>query len=263
MKTRNKLPGAGCRVPVEWRAARAFSVSITARKMPVAGCRGFTLIELLTVIAIIGIIAGMVFTISGAAKITQYRSTARAELKATEMALDSYYAQYHVYPPGNALPPNSFPGAGTNSMYNQLYYELSGVTNTGNAFVALDGAAQLSPASQVKTAFGVDGFVNCSRSGDEEAIKAKNFLVGLKANRVATIVSGGVAISNLVTSVHGPDPGYQPLGPSYPGINPIRYVYPGVHNPNSYDLWIQLKISGKTNLICNWSTQMQVNTADP
>ena len=36
-----------------------------------------------------------------------------------------------------------------------------------------------------------------------------------------------------------------------------------VKNPNSYDLWIQLVISGKTNLICNWNSTVQFNQPFP
>jgi hypothetical protein len=61
--------------------------------------------------------------------------------------------------------------------------------------------------------------------------------------------------------VGGPDQSYQPL--AAPGINPFRYVYPGTNNPNSYDLWVQLVISGQTNLVCNWSKQVQINTSLP
>jgi hypothetical protein len=35
------------------------------------------------------------------------------------------------------------------------------------------------------------------------------------------------------------------------------------NNTTSFDLWIQLKIGNKTNLVCNWSKQAQVNTAWP
>jgi hypothetical protein len=40
--------------------------------------------------------------------------------------------------------------------------------------------------------------------------------------------------------------------------NPFRYVYPGTNNPSSYDLWIDLSISGKTNRISNWTRQPQI-----
>ncbi len=62
----------------------------------------------------------------------------------------------------------------------------------------------------------------------------------------------------FVTSVGGPDADYKPLG----GVrmNPFRYVYPGTNNPSSYDLWIQLVISGQTNLICNWNRKLSINS---
>ncbi len=46
-------------------------------------------------------------------------------------------------------------------------------------------------------------------------------------------------------------------------LNPWRYVCPGTNNPGSYDLWIQLSIAGKTNLICNWSKQIQIGSPLP
>ena len=65
----------------------------------------------------------------------------------------------------------------------------------------------------------------------------------------------------LLGAVGGPDINYQPLNAS--GLNPWRYVSPGTNNPTSYDLWIQLVIGGKTNLICNWSKEVQINNPLP
>ena len=93
--------------------------------------------------------------------------------------------------------------------------------------------------------------------------QAQNFLLGLKANRIGSVTNaGGVLISNLITSVRGPDATYMPLG-RYPDVNPFRYIYPGTNNPSSYDLWVQLVISGKTNLICNWNTKVIINSPLP
>jgi len=216
----------------------------------------FTLIELLVVISIIGILAGLTFPVMKAVKINQYRKAARAELGQIETALDNYKAKYGSYPPGN---PNS-------AVVHQLYYELSGTTMTAiggvNYFVTLDGSAQIL-VSAVNPAFGVGGFVNCTKpGGDEESAKAKNFLPGLKPNRIGTSLTNGVSVANLITSVKGPDANYVPIAGA-PDVNPFRYTYPGTHNPNSYDLWVQLVISGKTNLICNWSKQVQLNSPLP
>jgi hypothetical protein len=67
-------------------------------------------------------------------------------------------------------------------------------------------------------------------------------------------------VAVLLGSVGGPDQNYPT---NSPGLNPWRYVSPGVNNPNSYDLWIQLVISGQTNLICNWSDQILINSPLP
>jgi len=63
--------------------------------------------------------------------------------------------------------------------------------------------------------------------------------------------------------VGGPDASYMPLGPGTAGINPFRSVYPGINHPESYDLYVQLVISGKTNLICNWTKQVIINSPLP
>ena len=100
-----------------------------------------------------------------------------------------------------------------------------------------------------------------TKGNGDDATPAKNFLPSLKANRIAHVQNAGVSISLLVTSVNGPDPQYQPLGVA--NANPFRYVYPGVNNPNSYDLYVVLVISGQTNLICNWSKSVILNHPMP
>jgi hypothetical protein len=78
---------------------------------------------------------------------------------------------------------------------------------------------------------------------------------------VAYVTNNTVLVTLLVTSVRGPDSTYQPL--AAPDVNPFRYVYPGVHNPNGYDLWVNLVINGKTNLICNWNSATLINSGLP
>ena len=148
-------------------------------------------------------------------------------------------------------------------MFPQLYYELSGGTHdaANKTFTTLDSSATTSDAYYLQ-AYGVGGVVNCSRGSGEDATLAKNFLSGLSFKQIGSVSNNGVADTRvLATSVGGPDVSYAPLGVS--GLNPFRYVYPGVNNPGGYDLWVQLVISGKTNLICNWSRQVQVNSPLP
>jgi prepilin-type N-terminal cleavage/methylation domain-containing protein len=223
---------------------------------------GFTLIELLVVIAIMAILAAFTFGAVHAIHKTASVSAATAELKDIGRALEDYKGKYGTYPPSN---PNMTP------LVNTLYYELSGVTiNNPNSpnptYTTLDGASQIT-GTAYGSVFGpgITGILNCTKGGAEEGTAAKNFLAGLHANRIGiyTNSANGVIISNLITSVRGPDANYTPLGPGYVDINPFRYSYPGTNNPNSYDLWVQLDISGKTYLICNWNSTPVINSPLP
>jgi len=147
------------------------------------------------------------------------------------------------------------------SQFSQLYYELSGTTTNGAEYVTLDNASRIK-VTDVTVAYGVGGFINCGRGGDDDAAKARNFIVGLKPRQINSVSNNTVADTiEIVASVGGPDLNYLPVGVS--GMNPFRYVYPGVNNPSSYDLWVQLVIGGKTNLVCNWSRQVQINSPLP
>lgn len=235
----------------------------TNNQLPATGhWRAFTLIELLAVIAIIGVLAAFTIPVLKAAKTAQYRRVARGELEAIETALENYKAKYGVYPPSNK---NSAAPDYNPPLLSQLYYELSGTVRDGDYFVTLDGSSRIK-AEDVKTAYGVDGFINCSRGSGEDAETARNFIANLRPNQFELrfkgfITNNLVGTTMLLTSIGGPDDNYKPLSAS--GLNPFRYVYPGTNNPASYDLWVQLVIGGKTNLICNWSKQVQINNPLP
>ncbi len=228
------------------------------RNLKVGTAAGFTLVELLVVISIIGLLA--TFTVASLDSIAKGRKlrTARGELVQIESALENYKAKYGNYPPGNN---GNYTAPVTGSMLNQLYYELSGTTTSAGNFVTLDGLTQI-PVASVSTAFKVGGFVNCTKGNGEDAATAKGFLPSLSSRQYFyPVTNNGVPTTILITSVGGPDDSYQPL--QAVGVNPIRYQFPGVNNPGSYDLWVQLVIKGKTNLVCNWSKAVQVNTPYP
>jgi prepilin-type N-terminal cleavage/methylation domain-containing protein len=223
------------------------------RRSPVPALRAFTLIELLVVISIIGVLAA--FTVAGVSVVTRkkYINAAQSEMGAIQAALERYKSAYGFYPPSN---PN-------NLLVNPLYFELQGVTSTTvgttTTFTTLDGMNSISaPLGNL----GVSGFVNCSHGAGEDAVLARNLLPGLKANQwgVYTNPTTTVGSAILVTAVGGPDPSYKPLG--VPNLNPWRYnsVNP-TNSPGTYDLYIQLVIGGKTNLISNWSKTVLINNS--
>lgn len=204
--------------------------------------RAFTLIELLIVISIIAILAGLVLTVNGAATRSRIKARARTELALLQMAIEDYKSKLGHYPPDNPGLPST----------NQLYFELLGSTNTGNGFVTLDGSARVA-LSQFPTVFGngVSGFVNCSgKGGGDEARVARRFLGDLKPANIGSL--GGIPdVKFLLCSITWPypNPGLAPQS-----ANPFRYNSSNpVNNPNSYDLWVDVIISGKTNRISNWS----------
>ena len=217
-------------------------------RSPAPAARAFTLIELLVVISIIGVLAAFTVTTIGVVTRNKYISAARSDMASIQTALERYKAQYGFYPPSNP----------TNLLVNPLFFELEGVTNVtvGGAasFVTLDGMNSV-PVNTVSNLLGVAGFVNTSHGAGEDAVLAKNFLPDLKTKQVST---GYNNTALLVTSVGGPDNSYQPLGVL--NCNPWRYNSANpTNNPGSYDLYVQLVIGGKTNLICNWSKAVAIN----
>jgi prepilin-type N-terminal cleavage/methylation domain-containing protein len=226
--------------------------------------RAFTLIELLVVISIIAVLAAFTIPVIKSVSRKKVLDRTRAEMEQLETAIDRYKAAYGSYPPSN---PNYNPASSAtwnNAMFPPLYYELLGTTNKNGTYYTLDGSASIGAGTaNINNAFGVGGFVNCSKNGGgEDAPAARNFLSGLKSNQYATASNNTVAATVFVASVGGPDQNYNPFYGT-PNFNPWRYVSPGVNNPNSYDLWVQLVIAGKTNLICNWSKQVQLNSPLP
>jgi prepilin-type N-terminal cleavage/methylation domain-containing protein len=227
---------------------------------------GFTLIELLVVIGIIGVIAGFVLVVAGPVKKKQYLYNTQTQMAQLETAIDRYKAAYGFYPPS---PPNPPTLGDQSTLINQLYYELVGTTYTNNTYTTLDGSASID-ALQVPNAFpGVGGFMNCTKPGaGEDAAAARNFLPDLKPNQFwpqpgYTNKTATEGVNLLIGSVGGPYAQYQPLGRQ--DMNPWRYNSSSpTNNAGSYDLWIQLVFApGQTNLICNWTKQVQKNSPLP
>jgi prepilin-type N-terminal cleavage/methylation domain-containing protein len=249
------MPIADCRLPVELADTTAFVGPIVNRQSKIVN--GFTLIELLTVISIIGVLAALTFPVLTGIRRQQKIRNAQAEMAQLETAIDRYKAAEGFYPPDNPKDPR----------YNQLYYELTGTINTNQTTPAYQSLASglTVLASDVPNTFFVGGFMNCTKpGGGEDVSAAKNFLPELRPNQYGVVsnYNNTVPATILLVSVGGPDPTYKPFGAL--GVNPWRYNSSNpTNNPGAYDLWVQLSISGRTNLICNWNKQPQLNSPLP
>ncbi len=212
--------------------------------------RAFTLIELLVVLAVIGLLAALTFPALRAAKLSMLRARAKSEMTQVETAIERYKDRFGHYPPDNRISANPDPYA-----LNQLYYELLGTTNSSGVFQTLDGSAQIADGS-LPAVFGpnVSGFLNCARTGGDEAVNAVSFLKGLKPGQFLAITNGTspVPVCNLLgANLDGPLIYKNAVGAK---LNPWRYNSSSpTNNPNSFDLWIDVDAGGKTNRICNWS----------
>lgn len=217
----------------------------------------FTLIELLTVIAIIGVLAALLFPVFSAVKKHALINHADAEMAQLETAIESYKAAYGFYPPSNT----------NNVAINQLYYELTGTTNLDSVqeiYTTLDGGSTI---TNVNSFFNVTGFINSNKPGaGEDAPKARNFLPDLKPNQIGVYSNNFGDYANLiVSSIDWPTPATAQIIGAQSHNNPWRYNSSSpTNNPGAYDLWLQILIKpGQTNLICNWSKQVQINSPLP
>jgi hypothetical protein len=181
------------------------------------------------------------------------RKVAYTELNEMETVIQAYKAKNGYYPPDNP----------TNALINPLYFELEGSVLSGGIYQTLDGGGKMAAAS-VQTYFGVGGFANSSTSaqGSDDKPAPGSFLKDLKPNQSGEIASG---IKLLVCSVGWTGPqGTSPIPippalPSAASLAPWQYVSSSpTNNPNSYDLWVDLYMDGKTNRFSNWSKQPQI-----
>lgn len=82
----------------EKRSSTDLEIKIMKNKKHVLG-RGFTLVELLTVIAIIGVLAGILIPVVGAARKSANKAKTRAQFNQWATALQNYRTEYGYWPP--------------------------------------------------------------------------------------------------------------------------------------------------------------------
>lgn len=68
------------------------------RATPRSSCRGFTLLELLTVVAVIGILAALIFPSIGAARKSANRAKTKVQFNQWAAAIESFRSEYGYYP---------------------------------------------------------------------------------------------------------------------------------------------------------------------
>lgn len=231
------------------------------KKLPGANCvqgmrhqRAFTLIEMLVVIGIIGLLAAMIIPLSGVVARKRIISRTQADISNLELAINAYKAKKGVYPPDN---PSQPAGAYTN----QLFYELWGMvvqsplnpndplyTNTFNAKETID-------ANLLTKFFGsgasLVGIVNSSADTNE----IYNLIPRLSASAIQNINTSANPVWVFVCASPGPTNGLPISVSTGQPANVFRYVSSNPTNNTTYDLWVDVLIGGKTNRICNWSTE--------
>ncbi len=103
--------------------------------------RGFTLIELLTVIAIIGILSGILVPAVGAAKKAAMRAQTKSQLSTYVMSIENYRQEYGYYPPvnnGNAFSENAVNLANGNNCADLIKALTGRDPNSGAALTGSD-----------------------------------------------------------------------------------------------------------------------------
>lgn len=229
----------------------------------------FTLIELLTVIAIIGVLAGLVVGLSGLATGKARESRIRTEHSRLVMAIESYKMAMNAFPQDNQLT-NLLQGPETPEKLheragkNLLYYELSGALFTSNRTFQVLGRATTDTVTPngLRNVFGVGGIENSARTEREVPYRQTTF----KPDQFRPLdTPEGQNYNVLVIPLKGPNeydgiipPATGSGAPTRVKINPWFYDATSTnrHNLEGYDLWAEYLVGrdNKVRVIKNWIT---------
>jgi prepilin-type N-terminal cleavage/methylation domain-containing protein len=218
------------------------------------GERAFTLIELLAVIAIIGLLAGIVLTTAGISVTKSRESRIKAEHQKLVTAIEDYKAVMGNYPPDNQ---DTKYNLSDSAQYhercgkNSLFYELSGCTfdsANGGTFTTQNKADSV-VAKELKDALGVKGVENSARAKKDIPYRGVSF----KPNQFDDI-AGYQDVDVLRLPV---DKGPHLLDAKTPGKKLNVWFYDltstNRHNTETFDLWAEYEgRDKKTTIIGNW-----------
>ena len=246
-KLQTSDPGAREKLKLgAWSFSGAWSLELGAFPRRAFARRAFTLIELLVTIVIIALLAALIIPVVQVVNRQKILRRATVELGQLETGIEAYKTARGFYPPD----------APKNPAINQLYYELLGTKATPTTYTTLDGSASL-PTSQIPLAFPmVDGFLNYSEAGaNDETPAATPCLKGLKPDQIGEItVPGGTVPVRIIVGRPWSDPNTSLIQGTT--LNPWRYNSSSpTNNPNSFDLWLDVSIGGKTYRISNWGSK--------
>lgn len=220
--------------------------------------RAFTLIELLTVIAIIGVLAGILIPLSGVAAAKMRLARVNAELNSLVTMIEVYKSRLGGYPPDHghlSRTPTNNPLWRIYLQRSPLYYELTGAVFTNrqgqNVFQDLSTLETITP-QQLTAYFQVGGIQNSARSKADVPYKIGRIKESqYRSTRGATLSE---EIKLLSVPVPGPFMVEQAGGGEF---NAWFYDSSSTNriNRNTYDLWAEVKIGNEVHIVGNWKQQ--------
>ncbi len=205
------------------------------------------MVEMLVVIAIIGLLAGLI--LSAFPSIIRVANTKKVVASFTQIntSIQDYFATYNSYPLDNP----------TNSQVNPLYYELQGSTwNAGGAKYDLVGES-ISELN-VRNFFNQDGLRNVTHDpNDASAPKAKAFLTGLSPTAYISVTNSvGVDVRLLRVPVKDTDTNMI-FALNGDLVNVWKYATGtnAIYNKGKYDLWCEFESGGTRYRVSNWDKE--------
>jgi len=234
--------------------------------------KAFTLVEMLVVIAVIGILAAMIIPAIGSANGKTTLNRAAADRAQIETAIDNYKSKRGVYPPDNTYSTNADLAYGTNAAMTPLFFELAGTVCTDpsvtpqTSFYRMHGT-EASSQTNIQLACGIGGFFNTAYVADRnnsaqlQQADVRDFLGKVDSAKYLAITAKvrGRNVTNVVLGLPSEGPFMLAGVTTGVRINPWCYVSSNpTHNHETYDLWIDLIIQGKTNRVSNWSREPEI-----